>query len=59
MSLTKLKASIKIILLFTTMPASETTPTPCIIAEKGWLNMSKPKNTPAVLIMTAVRIIKL
>jgi hypothetical protein len=57
--LKKLYASIRIILLFTTIPESETTPTPWSIAEKGWLKINRPKYTPAVLISTAVNMIKL
>ena len=46
-------------LLFTTMPASATTPTPVRMALKGLPVTSRPTSTPAVDITTATKIKKL
>jgi hypothetical protein len=35
-------------LLFTTIPASATTPVPVMMTEKGWFITSMPISTPAV-----------
>ena len=40
-------------LLFTTIPASATTPVPVMMTEKGWPMTSIPKSTPALESTTA------